>query len=192
MAAQRKAVHLASRRVVKHATAARAQLYALKAARDDLEQAIDPDFWSAIALEEAFDIPFIPSTALDPPEVFDVLRAAFREQYWLDTDQALEILAALPVRAALRKNRVRNHVLEQALRYLRAFWLQHGTGKWTRGHLGQPEISRAPMTQNFLSGECERFVADALLGSGISFQWKALNSAWVSLDGRLRASDRNE
>ena len=195
VSAQRKSVHAAAERITKHAAAARAHLHALKEARDDFEHAVGSDFWSAIALEETFDIPFIAPTALEPPEVFDPVRLAFRETHWRKTHLALEALATLPVRPRLRTNKVRNHVLEQALRLLRDFWIAHGANhKWGRSMLADRKIKFVKKDEkvNPLSGQCERFVADTLLGSGIHFDWATLNSAWVSLDKRLRETGESD
>ena len=151
------------------------------------EKAIEPDNWSAVMLYEVFDIPFIPSTEVDTPEVFDALRHAMaaRTSGLNKVAIDMEALSRLPVRERLRTNKVRNHALEQALLACREFWLTHSKDLgWSRSEMSQPDtLQRNDRTQ--LVGPCERFVVDVITASGIKFTLRKLNGAWSALDKRL-------
>lgn len=194
LAGQRKALHEAGKNIRNEAAKRHPDIASLKAALASFEHAIEPSNWSAVMLHEVFDIPFIPSTALDAPEVFDPLRRALAARHldWSETSVDFDALSRLPVREKRRPGSVRNYALEQALIACRSFWLRHSANKgWSRWQLNQPEtLEKNDRTQ--LVGPCERFVVDMLTASGIEFELPSLNGAWSALDKRLAKERRSE
>jgi hypothetical protein len=186
--AQRKALHSAAKTICDEAAKRHPDADILKTALANFEHAIEPNNWSATMLYEVFDIPFISSTALDPPELFDPLRRAMaaRSRDWKEVTIDFEALSRLPVRAKVRPNVVRNHALEQALLQCRQFWLAHSTNLgWSRSALSHPD-TLASFSPSELVGNCERFVVDMLTALGVQFTLRRLNGAWSALDKRLR------
>jgi hypothetical protein len=188
---QRKALHGSAKVIRDEAAKRRPDLRRLRVALQNFQRAIDPSSWSAVMLNEVFDIPFVPSTATEAPELFDPLRKAMaaRDDLGSMTPADLEALSALPVRARLRTNKVRNHALEQALIVCRKYWLQHSPKLgWSRSALNHPETLKSYAPSD-LVGPCERFVVDMLTAAGIQFTLSTLNGAWSALDKR-RAKQR--
>jgi hypothetical protein len=142
-------------------------------------------------LAEVFDIPYIPSNQVEPPEVFDPLRGIFRvrENAWRAINVDLLALEALPVRSG-KSAPVRNHALEQALIACRAYWLKWSPArKWSRSSL--PQIKKSIQIDQ-LQGPCERFVADMLTAAGIDFDLLTLNGAWSGLQKREQRQQSGE
>ncbi len=184
---QRKALNTAAKAIRADASEIVKRIHHLRRALADFGQAIEPRNWSAVMLYEVFDIPYVPSTAVDAPEVFAELRSAMaaRDSAWTELSINMEALSRLPVRARMSTNKVRNHALEQALIACRVFWLRHSKRRgWSRSILSHPETLKS-YEPDELVGMCERFVVDMLTASGIHFTLPSLNGAWSALDKRL-------
>jgi len=184
---QRKSLHRSARIIRDEAALRRPDVSRLKAALECFEQAIEPSNWSATMLYEVFDIPFIPSTAVDAPELFNPLRKAIamRDRILTLTTDDFEALSQLPVRVRARTNVVRNHALEQSLISCRTFWLRHSPCLgWSRSTLSD-SVHLDSNASSQLAGDCERFVVDMLTASGVRFKFRSLNGAWSAFDKRL-------
>lgn len=164
----------------------------LRAALADFNAAAGYRMWSAPMLEEVFDISYVDSTAVEPPELFDPIRGFFasRERVWRDIEVELKQLASLPIRSRLHPNQVRNHVLEQALLYCRDFWLLHQNKLgWSGSSLSEASKMNRDRDIPNLKGNCERFVVDMTTYSNLDFDLKRLDGAWSAVDKRIRASN---
>jgi hypothetical protein len=191
---QRKRVKASAEAIREAACKAEAALEQLHDALQSFNEAIGKDHWSARMLEEVFDIPYVASTALEPPEIFDPARGFFVVRGgWPAMKHELDTLATLPVRRRLRPGRVGNQELRRALEVIRAFWQHHAAADaWTRSILNQinhaDEAKKGKRSAvNQLEGRCERFVADVLTAAGFVFDLQELNGAWSSLDRELRS-----
>jgi hypothetical protein len=180
---QRKAAHAAAEEIRLQARLVELGLRNLEKALTDFDSAVGESFWSAAMLEEVFDVPYVDPNAIEPPEIFDPLRGFSIEhaKALAEIRGGLSALSALPVRPRRRTNKVRDHVLRQALKACRTFW-EDGLGRsWSRSsltHLGP--AGSAQIDQ--LSGECERFVVDMLTAAEVRFKLKTLNGAWSAFD----------
>lgn len=187
---QRLALRDAALLVREEASNVLATVPALRSAIRAFERAVDKNMWSATMLEEVFEIHYVPSVAVDAPELFDSIRLLSTAEGWQPIQEHLEALTRLPVRERLRTNKVRNHVLEQALISCRRCWEEcFGAGTWTRSTLSDlatGAVRHNGKVSNPLAGPCERFVSDMLTACGIDFKWKSLNGAWSALDKRMR------
>ena len=185
---QRQAVHRAAQTLVEEARNARTAIQALRQTHNQFYAAVHDDRLSAVMLAETFDIDYISPTALEPPPELDILWSLFHDnnEAFIIVERALFETGNLPVKPKLRKNKVRNHALEQALLSCRSYWIGIGN-RWSRYRLGEAEVRYAGELRN-LKGPCERFVADMLTAHDIDFTLTSLNSAWSALDKRLRAA----
>jgi hypothetical protein len=181
LAEQRSALWRAASDIKRAAEDALSSIARVRSARERFLNSHGDAMWSATMLREAFAIPHISSTAIEPPEAFDTLRGAFivNAAEWAQVEADLTKLAHLPVRIALPRGEVRNHGLEQALFACKGFWERSGY-KWKRSNLRHKQI-RDENRPHLLTDSCERFVVDMLTASGIPFTLTTLNSAWVDM-----------
>lgn len=177
---QRRELRDAAKAILKHASVAQNHIAQLKAALTDFHRCVGDDMWSALMLEEVFEIEPIPPGQMDPPELFDVVwgPTVTNAEQWQTVSEDLQALAALPMRD-LRNNKVANHALRSAMEACKSYWEGQGR-KWSTSTANHKDVKRLDQSGE-LSGSCERFVADMLNAARIPFTVRNLNAMFVTI-----------
>ncbi len=108
---------------------------------------------------------------------------------WEAADRRLEAVANMPIRTSLPRGPVPNMVIRDALIACRSCWVSP-TRRWSMGGLKTAAV-RQENVIDYLTGDCERFVADALTTAGVKFNLSELHSAWETIDAGARRSTVN-
>jgi hypothetical protein len=137
--------------------------------------------WHPPLLEEIFDVDTGDPETLFLPERLDVLQTFFEAVQWEAPAGQISQLASLPVRASLARGPVKDATLRRALLALRHYWVEVEGRSWTMYFLKDPTVRQSDDRRD-LKGECEAFVSDLLLASGIRHDLQSLSSAWLAVD----------
>ncbi|USU03902.1 hypothetical protein NF699_12600 [Sphingomonadaceae bacterium OTU29LAMAA1] len=107
---------------------------------------------------------------------------------WDAVDRRLAAMANLAIRARLPRGPVPNMVVRGALSSCRLYWVgAHQT--WSMAGLKTAAVRQENVVA-YLTGKCEKFVADALTITGIKFNLPELHSAWETIDAAARSAGR--
>lgn len=105
---------------------------------------------------------------------------------WEAANRRLETVANMPIRTSLPRGPVPNMVIRDALIASRSCWVSP-TRRWSMGGLKTAAVRQENVIA-YLTGDCERFVADALTTAGVKFNLSELHSAWETIDAEARRS----
>jgi len=141
-------------------------------------------------MEAVFDLDTGP-----PDNVFlpDELCAIDANRYDIDyakMERWAAALAALPIKPRLKRGRIENVVLREAVSACRDYWIRSERRSWTMSALKHRE-TRLENEAAHLQGECERFVSAVLAGCGIRFTLYDLSSAWTAVDAQASTLVKN-
>lgn len=100
--------------------------------------------------------------------------------FWEAVDRRLQAVADLPIRTSLPRGPAPNMVIRDAVIACRSCWVNAGRS-WSMGGLKTAAV-RQENVVDYLTGACERFVADALTTASVSFNLSELHSAWETVD----------
>lgn len=103
---------------------------------------------------------------------------------WEAIDSRLHAVAELPVRSRLPKGPVPNMVVRAAVDACRSYWVALGLS-WSMAGLKVASVRQDNVVAN-LTGQCERFVADALTTAAVRFNLSELHGAWEYVDATVR------
>lgn len=103
---------------------------------------------------------------------------------WEAADRRLAAIVDLPIRSQLPRGPVPNMVVRDALSSCRRYWLDVRPA-WSMAGLKIAAVRQENVIAN-LTGNCEKFVADALTVTGIRFNLSELHSAWETIDTTAR------
>lgn len=103
---------------------------------------------------------------------------------WEAIDSRLQAMADLPVRSRLPRGPVPNMVVRAAIDACRMYWVGLDRS-WSMAGLKVTSVRQDNALAN-LTGQCERFVADALTTAGVRFNLSELHGAWEYVDATVR------
>jgi hypothetical protein len=138
--------------------------------------------WHPPLLEAILDVDVGEPGNILIPEAIEILPHFFRKTDWNAAAEALTELAALPVKAKRATGSVPNTTLQRAVAACRAYWVGGEDRRWSMSSLTF-KSTRDSSNPDLLQGECETFVADLLIRSGIRcLPFQALSTAWKAVD----------
>jgi hypothetical protein len=137
--------------------------------------------WHPPLLESIFDVDTGDPGNVFLPEQIEILQTFFREADWNRAADTLAKLAALPVKKKLARGPVPNTTLRRAVSACRDYWRDAEGKSWTMSSLKHAAV-RDENKPHTLQGECETFVADLIIRSGVRCPLQDLSNAWVAVD----------
>lgn len=106
--------------------------------------------------------------------------------FWEAADRRLLALVNMPIRNRLPGGPVPNLVIRDALVACRSYWVGLNRS-WTMGGLKTAAVRKEDVVR-YLTGPCEKFVADAFKTGNVNFTLSELHSAWETVDAAARSS----